>query len=649
MKTVGSLCVFAVLQMIATLHSSGDIVFDFKNIDGFAFTNYQNRLTMETRDYAGEYALLFKNENFARCDTYWSVTTPRFPVCNGKKYAVKVRTKSDIQLKSTMPSSAVLWYSADGRELLAQDALGQDSPVVTPMHIRTSKTAYRDFVVSEIVPDGAAFAKVRLCADYPNMDSGQSIAISRIEYAEKEDAQEWEYDDIAPPKVERITPSPCQNFSSPVSFRISDPSGVDRVSVSLDGTDVTARVVFSGNVATYTPQTPWEEDSIHEFEFAVEDKLGNDNLVSRFICFTKGKVAHEKVMLRDDGMIMCDGTPFFPIGIYSVWPRPFNGNSISRAVKELSAAGFNLLSTYAGVGSDVRRELVASCEREGIKVNLGPGPCNSSKKRLKIIGRTVFEGRSKPSTFSWCIGDDTSRHRMPDDVAIDNELIHAVDPDALTDHADASDISGPLARFASYTDFFCGENYPIRSASPEEVELPKVQRAIRVGYGDLRMGGAAIPCVIPILQAFSGWSSWKRYPSEEEIRAMTFLAIACRARGVCYYTYAPSKPNPMNCGVISTPERFAAITRITREVSRLSPQLVLRDAAVQPEVRILEGPDKASYGFPSITALMKENGLLIAVNISPDPVKAVLSLPDGRRQKLSLARNGVFVGKFGGE
>jgi hypothetical protein len=74
-----------------------------------------------------------------------------------------------------------------------------------------------------------------------------------------------------------------------------------------------------------------------------------------------------------------------------------------------------------------------------------------------------------------------------------------------------------------------------------------------------------------------------------------------------------------------------------------------RDAAVQPEVRIVEGPEKASYGFPSITALLKKNGLLIAVNISPDPVKAVLSLPDGRRQKLSLARNGVFVGKFGGE
>ena len=40
---------------------------------------------------------------------------------------------------------------------------------------------------------------------------------------------------------------------------------------------------------------------------------------------------------------------------------------------------------------------------------------------------------------------------------------------------------------------------------------------------------------------------------------------------------------------------------------------------------------------------MKECGLLIAVNISTEPVKAVLSLPDGRKQKVSLGRNGVFV------
>ena len=126
---------------------------------------------------------------------------------------------------------------------------------------------------------------------------------------------------------------------------------------------------------------------------------------------------------------------------------------------------------------------------------------------------------------------------------------------------------------------------------------------------------------------------------------MTFLAIACRSRGVRFYTYAPTNPGTGE-GVASTPERFAAISRITREVSALSPQLTTRDAAIQPEVRIVEGPQNAPLGFPSVTALLKESGLLVAVNISTEPVKAVLSLPDGRRREVSLGRNGVFVGTF---
>jgi len=166
---------------------------------------------------------------------------------------------------------------------------------------------------------------------------------------------------------------------------------------------------------------------------------------------------------------------------------------------------------------------------------------------------------------------------------------------------------------------------------------------VLTAYGDLRTGGAKTPCVVPLVQSFCGWKHWKRYPTKEELRAMTFLAIACRARGIAYYTYEASKNG---IGATSAPERFEELSDISREVSALSPHLVSRDAAVQPKVRIVEGPKKAPYGFPSITSLLKESGLLVAVNISTEPVKAVLSLPDGRNREISLARNGVFVGNF---
>ena len=640
-------CLSACAVALAAHVSFGAVVFDCQSTNDFAIINYSNRLSVAACDYYGERAIVFKNENpwcddRRKRDVYWALTTPRIPVHVGRTYAVKVRTKSDIKLKTTKPMSAILWYAADGRELLAQDAMGRDSPVETPMPIRTSPTAYRDSAVSGIVPEGAAFAKVRICSDLPDLESGQSAAISRVEYVEKGDGAKWKYDDLVPPKVERITPSPCTDFSSPVAFRISDPSGVAKVAISLDGLDITERVSWSGDVATYTPPVPWEEESIHEFVLSAEDGQGNMDRVSRFICFSRSKVVHEKVSFRDDGVVLCDGKPFFPVAIWGVRPQSLHGNSISRTVAELKAAGFNMLSTYLGLHKDPGSTLFSECDRNGIKVNFEPGP-RKGEKRDEIIRRRILSGRSHPSVFGWCIGDDTSEHRFPDEFARDYELIRAVDPDAIADHADASYVSGPLSRFAPWTDVFIAELYPMRGETPEPHELAKLQKGMLTAYGDLRMGGAQMPCVLPLVQSFCGWKYWKRYPTEEEIRAMTFLAIACRGRGIAYYTYEASK---VGIGASSTPERFAAMTRITREVSSLSSQLTTRDAAVQPEVRIVEGPQKASYEFPSVTALLKESGLLIAVNISTEPVKAVLSLPDGRRREVLLARNGVFVGKF---
>lgn len=636
------MAIVAVAQ-IAALH--GSTVFDFRNTDGFDITNYCNYLSIDTRDCDGERAIVLKNEKDLKwCDTYFAVTTPRFPVTEGRRFAVKVRTKSDISLSGTKPISAMLWYAEGGKPLLAQDALGQDSQVTTHMPIRTTPTAFRDSAMSSVVPEGAAYASVRICADYPELAKGKAVAISRIEYIEREDGVPWAYDDLTPPKVERITPSPNADFSAPVSFRISDPSGIGKVAISLDGTDITERVVFTGDVATYKPTALWVEDSIHEFEFSVEDKRGNDGCTSQFICFTRSKVAHEKVTIRDDGVILCDGKPFFPIGISAVYEMPFNGNSMDRAVKELKEAGLNMLSKFARFYEKDTQKLVSACDREGIKIKLEPGERKGTKElRDSVIRRSVFVGRSHPSVFSWSIGDDTSAHRTPQEVARDYNLIHAVDPDAITDHADMSSVSGTLAMYAPWTDMFVCELYPMKSETPQPDELAKLQKFIGIAYGDLRSGGSPVPCVVPVVQAFDGWTFWKRHPTAEEIRAQTFLAIACRARGIRYYTYETSKSGN---GVTSTPERFAEFTRITREVSALSPQLVTRDAAVQPDVKIIEGPQKASFGFCSVTALLKESGLLIAVNIAPEPVKAVLSLPDGCRQEVSLARNGVFVGKF---
>ena len=49
--------------------------------------------------------------------------------------------------------------------------------------------------------------------------------------------------------------------------------------------------------------------------------------------------------MRDDGVILVDGQPLFPIGLYSVWKREHNGNDFNRCFTELREAGFNTIHT----------------------------------------------------------------------------------------------------------------------------------------------------------------------------------------------------------------------------------------------------------------------------------------------------------------
>ena len=218
-------------------------------------------------------------------------------------------------------------------------------------------------------------------------------------------------------------------------------------------------------------------------------------------------------------------------------------------------------------------------------------------------------------------------------------LIKAIDGDCLTLSSDSASIPGRVSPFAPYVDIFKCELYPIRSETPQAKELPLLQKDIRIAYGDTVRGGAKAPCIVALLQSFKGWTFWKRYPTYEELRAMTFLSIANRARGIAYYTYFSGN----GFGAASTPETFAELCRVSGEVAALEPHLVTRDAKAQPKVEVVDGPKEVPFGFPPVTCLLKESGLLVAVNIAPEPVAVRITLPDGRTFDETLPRNGVSV------
>ena len=330
--------------------------------------------------------------------------------------------------------------------------------------------------------------------------------------------------------------------------------------------------------------------------------------------------------LRDDGMTLVDGRPFFPIGIYSVCKCEFNGHSFDKAFAGLKESGFNFAHTY---GDSYDLEFLAAAGKHGIKMWV-----QSRMPDEKMLNA----GRRDPSILAWYLGDDTSSHRTPQELMDDHAAVKAVDPFRLTCQADVISSDLAISRYAAYvrgTDVFMPEIYPVRRKSGDKTDKTCVAEAIRDMKrvaSDVRTFGDGRPrgCW-PIIQYFKGWGDWGHFPSESQLSAMTWATVIHGANGVTWYTYGGTRNG--NEGVTSTPERWAAISKLASELRRYSPVLLERTPKAQPSVVITEGPSKDPLGQePSVSVLLKRHKgrpYLFAVNASPEPVTAHIRMPDG--------------------
>ncbi len=352
--------------------------------------------------------------------------------------------------------------------------------------------------------------------------------------------------------------------------------------------------------------------------------------------------------LRDDGMAIVNGEPFFPIGVYSVCRREFNNNDLDRAFADLKAAGFNFAHTY---GNSYDPDFLAAAQKHGFLLWV----------QARIPDKNFLTvGRHHPSILAWYLGDDTSDHITPQELADYNTLVKAADPARrLTCQADPISADFAISRFAPYvrhTDVFMPEIYPIRGKAGDKSDTNCVAQTIldmQCWKEDVRKYGDGAPRACwPILQYFKGWSGWGHFPTREQLVATSWAALIHGANGITWYTYGgfySPKTGKYNEGVTSTPERWANIKALVTEIRKYAPVL-LSQQRLQPKVEILNGPARDPLGVnPSVTCLCKvHNGkhYLFAVNASTAPVQARFTLPDGTTRTESLPPFGTVIGAW---
>ena len=468
---------------------------------------------------------------------------------------------------------------------------------------------------------------------------GATPTLKRVVCGDAVDAN-WLGADYDAPAICQLSPVRTPDPKAPVEFAITDDSAIDwsSLKVTLDGKDVTSEMTRTPDGRLiYAPTddglSPLEGDAVkhgdanfHVLELSVKDELGHEASDFGFVHVTE-RTAPNHVSLREDGAVLVNGKPFFPIGIYGVNRREFNGNDFDNAFKGLKEAGFNTAHTYTSnpcEGSKEMDDFLAAAERQGMMVFINAALIANDHTRNYA---NLLRQFSSPAILAWYIGDDTATYVNAGDLRRWNELVRHVDPDHITVQADW--ISPNPEGYSNYypfvhsTDGIHPEIYCIYKDRDEETVASRFIKSMEDVHRDIEHNGSPVKTVWPIVQYFTG-GDWYRFPTFEELRVMSYLAIIHGGNGITWWYYGGGYN-----GATHTAETWETISRVATELHALS-EVFLEAERLPFEATVTEGPQNDKLDYPSISVMAKRHDghlFLVCANSAKAEVTAQFACP----------------------
>lgn len=613
---------------VGTAFAATEIVFDDPSprIPAWTYTIEGKGLQVEQGAVDEESALCISNPSNA-VGFAWSVVS--------QKFSVRPECDLEIALRLITPAAecgggtgrvfrtGIVWLDGADRELgfRTMDFPSRES------HLRTHLRRFG-------VPKGASAARISLGYYYSKFPADARFALSsaraRLVGRNEAGLSDENFEETDVPRLELVSGSPCEKPRAPIRLRLSSrhPVDMDSLMCTVDGSQMPDRIgKRDGNIVIHPPSDGWPMPSFPKVRVSGRDARGTRFEDEQTVCFGS-RMKKNLCTVRDDGVILVDGQPFFPIGLYGVAERQ-NGHeddvyaSFAEPMRRLKEAGCNVVQTYHNGTGNIIDLFLACADWYGLKAFIAPGSfCGDDD-----LAETVYRLRNHPSLLSWYIGDDSATHISARHLRRLHDCVHAVDNAHLTSQSDSivwGDLSkSRFSRFVNCTDIYIPQFYPMMHADVTGREVPEIQRDLSFYEKDVRAAGNPKICLWSALQGFKGFNSWPRHPTLAEQRALTWLSVAKGARGVVWFIYNDQTKG--NFGVVNDPDIWNSFTNVVSELNAVKGDLVSRDAKDQPTIDIVEGDAKDELGFPAITALLKEGAeerLLIAVNSSSHAVKA---------------------------
>ncbi len=527
----------------------------------------------------------------------------------------------------------IVWYDKDVKRLTGRETY------YTP-RFRAGKPIWTTFRGK--IPEKACYAEVQFGMDSPDLKQGENIMLRAVSFVTGTQKQLKALPfRCSPPLIPTLkSVSPAADASAPAAFELSNPDTVDwkATRILLDGKDVTDKITRENGIFILKPEKEFAK-GIHIFTLDLTDLSGNNE--KQTLVFYIGERNRKNVMtLRDDGMALMDGKPFFTLGLACLVKQGRNGNNYDRAFAEAAKAGINFARHWSSYNMEWpdAKEYLAAAKKHGVYLSMSPTKVPNDTDISRIAAGTAKQINAE-QVIAWDVGDDTSAYVTPDAMASKYQAIKAIDPTRIITQADivGTKYRSSYRDFVKMSDSFQPEIYPIGNTSGRETPemtakmVPDVIRDMKLVNRDISLSGGSKRSIWPLIQYFhyKPGPHWNRMPTKAELRAMSYLAVIHGAHGVIWYRYAgyPGTPNAKRG---YSEEEWETLTSVIHEFRSLYDVLCERTGKQTQKTELLSGPAKDGLGFDSANTLLKEckgKKYLFVCNSAMSDVKMKFTVP----------------------
>ena len=340
------------------------------------------------------------------------------------------------------------------------------------------------------------------------------------------------------------------------------------------------------------------------------------------------------VSFTPDNVCLVGGKPFFPLGAYHVRQED---------LQTIKDGGMNLGIPFTATfppGWSRPSDGVGYLEKCAAVGLMG----------VAIGGHkdALAHYRGHPEVLFWYVDDEPGGEgRQPADILKRYEDWAATDPTHpmfLLHNKPAE-----FMRYAPACDVFACDPYPIRRAGPADLmHVVRYTEGAVAAVFDRKPVWVALQCytVRAVSEAGKSQDGLPRLPTQDELRCMSYLALAGGARGLLYYAFDDTYYNNgqirgVNIGK-EHPEFWAQMTQVMKELGGqqrlwLSPCASLRPENLTPEVVVQQKP----FACAGKT-------YLLVVNPKYEPREVKVRLPDVKATGVAKDVLGGTAGKIAG-